>query len=104
MMAKLRRGLFREPRAGKMAGWLWFAFGGLGATLGCLMFVNGLFFSDFSTIGGPSYSPMLVALGSMFVLQSTAELLPKDWSTVAGIMRVGAITVALVSLLLIAVF
>ena len=104
MMATLKRTLFREPRAGGMAGWLWYVFGGVGATLGCLMFVNGLFFSDFSSIGGPSYSPMLAALGSTFFLQFTAELLPKAWSTVAGIMRAGAISVALVSLLLIVVF
>ena len=104
MVAKLRRGLFREPRAGKMAGWLWFVFGGAGVTLGCLMLVNGLFFSDFSSIGGPSYSPMLAALGSMFILQFAAELLPKAWGTVAGILRAGAISVALVSLVLIATF
>ena len=98
MIAGLRRALFREPRAGSMSDWLWFVMAGVGAVIGCLMVVNGLFFSDYSSIGGPSYSLGLVALGSMFTLQFAAELLPKGWSTAAGLLRVGALSVAVVSL------
>ena len=103
MMAGLRRALFREPRAGHMADWLFFVLAGMGTVLGCYMVVNGLFFSDFSSVGGPSYSPAFVALGSMFALQFAAELLPKGWSTAAGLLRTGAIFVAVTSLLLILV-
>ena len=98
MIAGLRRALFREPRAGNMSGWLWFVMAGVGAVIGCLMVVNGLFFSDYSSIDGPSYSPMLVALGSMLTLQSAAELLPKGWSAAAGLLRVGALSLAVVTL------
>ncbi len=101
MVATLKRAIFREPRAGNMSGWLGFVVAGGGVFFGCLMIANGLFFSDFSSIGGPSYSPMLVVLGSMSTLQFAAELLPKGCTVLAGLLRVNAVAVALVSLLLI---
>ncbi len=98
MVATLKRTIFREPRAGNMSGRLGFVVAGVGVFFGCLMIVNGLFFSS---IGGPSYSSMLVVLGSTFTLQFAAELLPKDCTVLAGLLRVSAVSVALVSLLLI---
>lgn len=98
MMAGLRRALFREPRAGSMPERSWFVLGGVGATVGCIMVIAGLLFSGTASAGGPSYSPGLVALGSMFALHFAAELLPKGWNIAAGLLRIGAISVAVVSL------
>ena len=103
-MGGLRRTLFREPRAGVMPDRSWFVLAGVGAAIGCLMVVAGLLFSGTAGAGGSSYSPGLVVLGSMFALQFAAELLPKGWNITAGLLRIGAISVAAVSLLLILVF
>ena len=75
----------------------WFVLGGVGVAVGCLMVVAGLFASGAGA--GPSYNPWLVVLGAMFALQFAAELLPKGWSITAGLLRIGAIFVAVVSLL-----
>ncbi len=88
MVATLKRTIFREPRAGNMSGRLGFVVAGVGVFFGCLMIVN-------------AYSSMLVVLGSTFTLQFAAELLPKDCTVLAGLLRVSAVSVALVSLLLI---
>ena len=54
-----------------------------------LPIVDGVLFSDFSAVDGPSYGPASISLGSMLVLQLAADLL-----------RVGATSIAAVTSLL----
>ena len=103
-MSGLRKAFFREPRAGGMPERSWFVLAGVGTTIGCLMMVAGLFFSGTATADGSSRNPWLVVLGLMFALQFGAELLPKGRNTAAGLLRVGAISVAVVSVFVVLVF
>lgn len=101
MVAAVKKALFQEPRPGKMSDWLWFVMAGGGILLGCVCMIDGLFFSDFSMVGGPSYSLLWFLFGLMGTLRFAAELLPKGWSFPAGLLRAGAISTGVVGLLLV---
>lgn len=101
MVAAAKRALFQEPRPGKMSDWLWFVMAGGGVLLGCVVMIDGLFFSDFSIVGGLSYSLPQFLFGLALVLRFAAELLPKGWSFPAGLLRAGAIFTCVVGLSLI---
>ena len=84
MMTTAKRAFFQEPRPGKMGGWLYYVMAGLGVTVGCLIMVDGLFFSDFSVVGGATGSATWFLFGLMGTLRFPAELLPKGWIVPAG--------------------
>jgi hypothetical protein len=95
-IARLKETLFREPRSDvKMGVRMQVAFALVGASVGALMVVRSLFFSDMPL----SVDLLWAALGFVFVLQMGAELLPKRWKTAAGWLRVGALSVAVILLL-----
>ena len=104
MMTTAKRAFFQEPRPGKMSGWLYYVLAGSGVTVGCLIMVDGLFFSDFSAVGGATWSPAWFLLGLTFTLRFSAELLPKGWISPAGWLRVGSLLVGVTGLVLIFLF
>jgi hypothetical protein len=104
MMTTAKRALFQEPRPGKMSGWLYYVLAGVGVSVGCLIMVDGLFFSDFSVVGGATWSPTWFLLGLIFTLRFSAELLPKGWIVLAGWLRVGSLLAGVTGLLLIFLF
>ncbi|MDQ3378450.1 MAG: hypothetical protein M3533_16400 [Actinomycetota bacterium] len=57
MMTTVERAFFQELRPGKMSGWLWYVMAGVVVIVGCVVMVDGLFFSGFSVVGGPAWSP-----------------------------------------------
>ena len=91
MMTTAKRAFFQEPRPGKMGGWLYYVMAGLGVTVGCLIMVDGLFFSNFSVVGGATWSATWFLFGLMGTLRFSAELLPKGWIVPAGWLRVGSL-------------
>jgi hypothetical protein len=94
-MTNLKDTLFREPRSdGKMGGRMQAAFAVFGVSVGVLLMIRSLF-SDMPL----SVDLLWAAFGFMFILQMGAELLPKGWATPAGWMRVGAVVVAVGTLL-----
>ena len=104
MMTTAKRAFFQEPRSGKMGGWLYYVVAGFGGIVGCLIMVDGLFFSDFSVVGGATWSPMWFLFGLMGTLRFSAELLPKAWISAATWLRVGSLLAGVMGLVLIFLF
>ncbi len=105
MMTTAKRAFFQEPRPGKMSGgWLCYVVAGFGVTVGCLIMVDGLFFSDFSAAGGATWSPTWFLFGLMGTLRFSAELLPKGWISPVGWLRVGSLLAGVTGLVLIFLF
>ncbi len=104
MMTTVKRAFSQEPRPGKMSGWLYYVMAGVGVSVGCLIMADGLFFSDFSVVGGATWSPTWFLFGLMFTLRFSAKLLPKGRIAPAGWLRVGSLLAGVTGLLLIFLF
>lgn len=91
----IKESLFREPGHGKRS-WLPVLFGSLLIIGGLTSFLGGNLFNR----------SMFIALGFMGLFLGSAELLPKNWTVLAGMLRVAAyiLLLSMAIALLIAVF
>ena len=64
--------------------------------LGCGALAYGLFF-----LLPAAGSLVLLAVGLMLVLMGVAEILPKEWTTLAGLLRIGSLAVGLLTAILV---
>lgn len=86
----MKKGVFQEPPDGsnRLA---WFIIACLVVPAGCAAVIDGLFFSDYSMIGRPSYDLPQALFGLGMVLRLVAELVGKDRMTLAGSLQLTAI-------------